>query len=258
MQIPLESFGRGECTPFNGGMNHRGLAYPVKYQLSCTKGSPNVDAIVLESSSKPFGTFDLHYRQYSIKHISVSVSAIEQRYLLGSLPIRFDILEVSERQIHDQVHGVAWTLRYYAEDHSLDNFTVDDQLVDGYNAKVGVYRVFNITTIAKGNDLRGDFRIVLSNQYTDVVSFQSTARKVQAEIESLKGVGKTLILKSDCANEDDHVEFTAIVDDDLNEIYGHVFTVRGDITIPFRFLQELGSRKISVRVLMVKHMCYLR
>ena len=212
INIPMENFGKGNCEPFVGGMNHRPVVLPFKDKNICSIGSPKLVAVVLDSDSAFGGTFDIHYKGSTVKSIPVTISASKMEIRLRRLPVVFTTLEISKRDIKDRLYGVSWVIKYSTNEKIIGLLMINDRYVTGRNAKVHVYPMLNVTTISNVNDLEGDFRIHLSGEETGPISHKATHKKILSELHKMDGVGKAIMVGSYYGSKSTSVKLNVLVD----------------------------------------------
>jgi hypothetical protein len=129
-------FGKGDCDPFVGGVNHKVTILPVRDETTCTSGSLNTVAIVASSSTPMSGSFFITCGDLSSERISVDSSASEVKSVLSEL---LGTTEVIVNKHVPEMNGATWAVSYRRSSGDCE-ISIDDKFVSGKNAKVNAFR----------------------------------------------------------------------------------------------------------------------
>jgi hypothetical protein len=211
LSIDPYNFGKGDCDPFDGGLTHRGIAFPIKERAVCTKAMPTTIIIAMKGEN-PEGTYYIHYRDKVSNGILVDGTAQDVEDEMLKLSDNFSMINVVKKVKYAGEDSSAWIICYTTEDESRDEIMVNDESVSGLTS-LHIYPLLNITSVSKRDDFAGDYRIQFGSQITNPISVRATDNKIIVELLKLKGIGSVEIVES----EDDHlsINLEALVDDSL-------------------------------------------
>lgn len=218
IEIPTKSFGRGDCTPFESGRNHRVLVLPIQYESRCSSGISRTFAVIAEAKSPLGGTFDFFYKDNFVT-ILISANSEDFQHAVTSLSPEFEEITVEKRSYKgNMAYGIAWLVKVPHVNFNSENPIICDKRTSGKNSRVGIYPVLSIlTSYTNGDGMAGDFRIRLDGETSLPISVIATQGRVLEVIHNLVGIGKAVALgpPTDHAEQGLETKLKALVDDSL-------------------------------------------
>ena len=196
LSVNALQFGRGDCDPFVGGVNHKATILPVRDETTCVIGSLHTVAIVASSLTPIGGSFSISCGDRSSATISVDSSASEVETVLSEQLGSTEVIVTKHVHTNPKMNGATWAVSYPQSNDSCE-ISIDDTFVTGKNAKVNAYPILVVKTSSSRNDSSGDFRIVIDGESTSPISHQATHDTVLEEMHKLDGIGLVEMLGPD-------------------------------------------------------------
>jgi hypothetical protein len=180
LSIDPYNFGKGDCDPFDGGLTHRGIAFPIKEQAVCTKAMPTTIIIAMKGEN-PEGTYYIHYRDKVSNGILVDGTAQDVEDEMLKLSDNFSMINVVKKVKYAGESSSAWIICYTTEDETRDEIMVNDKSVSGLTS-LHIYPLLNITSVSERDDFAGDYRIQFGSQIINPISVRATDNKIITEL----------------------------------------------------------------------------
>ncbi|KAL7444023.1 hypothetical protein ACHAXM_009254 [Skeletonema potamos] len=193
LSVNLSQFGKGDCDPFVGGVNHKATILPVRDETTCVIGSLDTVAVVASSLTPIVGSFSISCGDKSSEKVSVDSSASEMKSVLSALLGSTEVVVTKHVLTNPKLHGATWAVSYPRNSDDNCGISIDDTFVTGKNANVNTYPILIFKT---SNDSSGDFRIVIDGESTSPISHQATHEEVLHEMHKLDSIGFVEMLGS--------------------------------------------------------------